>query len=255
MPERTEGSVMTSLGELRAIERARQAEESAAVQAAIDAKRSERERAEQAARDAEAAWQTAEREAKLQAELAREEAERKARLEIEAAEAAERARHQIALDARRIDEELAIQRELARRQRPRWMMAVTGVAITAALGLGWFAASAGNKADRAQEARAMALAAKANAQHDAETARQQAERLARDNQSLEDRLGSAIQRVEAAQAAGHERAEQERRRADQRRAFEQQQAEQLREQARLHQQRLQPIKISDDCLTNALCKK
>src|SRR6185436_16701817 len=99
---RTEGSLLASLCELRAIEHQRVADERAAVEAAAQARRHEQETRERLARDAETARLAAERDAQLAIEQARADAEREARLRLEAAHAAETARQQIALDHQRL---------------------------------------------------------------------------------------------------------------------------------------------------------
>jgi hypothetical protein len=251
--ERIEGSVATSLGELRAIEQQRRADEQAAREAEIKARHDERERALRAAREAETAWMAAERDARIAAETARADAERKARLEIEAAEAAERARHLIALEERRFGEELALRREIVRRQRPRWMLAVTGVALSVAIGLGWVAASAGYKADAAQQERVRAEAAKAKAIDEAHDAQAAVEQLEHDLASMQGKVGQAIRVVEDAQADANRRAEQDRREAEHRKDLEAKQERQKRDQDRLRRERQAPIKISEDCLRNAVC--
>src|ERR1041384_2324013 len=126
MDVRSEGSLVASLGELRAIEDQRIADERAGGRGRGGRQpRREVEAARLAAvREAEAARLAAVREAELAAERERAAAEREVRLRIEAEEAAARARHQIALDQQRLVEEIALRREVARRQRPRWMIAV-----------------------------------------------------------------------------------------------------------------------------------
>ncbi|HET9624748.1 MAG TPA: hypothetical protein VFP84_25450, partial [Kofleriaceae bacterium] len=150
---------------------------------------------------------------------------------------------------------VAIQREQARRQRPRWMIAVTGAAIAAVIGLGWAALGAMRDAEAAHAARDHALAATATAHQDAEAAHAVADQLARDNQALSERLGSAIQRAEDRQAAREAADASARKRDEQRRAFEAQAAATARAQEQLRQERRKPITISDDCLKNAICTK
>jgi hypothetical protein len=156
---RSEGSLVTSLAELRALELERQAEERAASEAAVAARRREREAAEQAAQDAEAARIAAER----AAEQASAAAKREARLQIEKLEATERARRLVALEEHRVAEELALQREAALRQRPRWLLTLTALAVAASAWLGWFAIDCRRDATAAADDRDRALTSQAEA--------------------------------------------------------------------------------------------
>jgi hypothetical protein len=157
---RLEGSVMTSLAELRSIEEQRMAAERAARIADEEARVRAKAAAEQAVLDAEAKRIADERAAALAIEHARVAAEREARMKVEAAEAVERARHQAALDEARLAQEMEIARELALRTKPKWMLAVTVGAVLLASALTWFAIdrmSAADEADRiAEQARGAA---------------------------------------------------------------------------------------------------
>lgn len=146
---RIEGSVMTSLAELRQIEEQRLLSERQSRIAEEEARVMAKAAAEQAIRDAEAKRIADERAAALAIEEARVTAEREARMRVEAAEAAERARHQAALDEQRLAQEMEIARELARRTKPKWMLAVTVGAVLAASGLTWFAIDRMRAADDA----------------------------------------------------------------------------------------------------------
>jgi len=130
---------MASLSELRDIEQQRIADEHAAIEHARMAEIEARRAAEQARIDAEQARIRDEREALLRIEQARLDAEREARMRVEAAEAAERMRAQAELEQRRLDEEMAIRRAEVLQKRPRWMVAVTAIAVVAAVVLIWVA--------------------------------------------------------------------------------------------------------------------
>jgi DNA repair exonuclease SbcCD ATPase subunit len=252
---RIEGSVLTSLSELRAIERQRLADEIAAVEAAVQAKRRERELAERTAREAEAARVAAEREARVAAEIARADAERQAQLQRDAIEAAERARHLIALEERRFGEEMALQREIARRQRPRWMIAVTGLAVIAAIGLGWFSVEQGRVAAAARAARENAIAAQTQAQRDARDARATAEVLAHSFDDLQHKVATAIQQVSDSQREAAARDAADRELAFQRSQAELKKQQRQLEQAREDAKRKGGVQISDECLHNAVCRE
>lgn len=196
---RSEGSLVTSLAELRAIELERQTEERAAAEAVAAARQREHDAAAQAARDAVAARIAAERAAELAAEQARAAAERDARLEVERTEAVERARRMVALEEHRLAEELALQREVAQRQRPRGLMAVSAAALAAAAWLGWFALDCRRDAAAAAQARDRAIAAQAQAGGDARDARAVIDLRDRELAALRTALAAANHRATEAE--------------------------------------------------------
>jgi len=250
---RAEESLLTSLRELRAIEDQRITDEHAAREAAFQAKRAAREAAEQAARDAEAAEHRARHDAERAAAEAREAAERAARLAAETAQAAERARAQIALDHHRLTEEHALRREVARRQRPRWMLAVTALSLGAAIALGGFAAARGRDAGEARAARDHAVAARRQAQDDARAALQALDRLTQQLADLQAHIAQGLHRLEIVKTEIERRdamAALERLRQQHAR-LEHERIERIDDLRRTERRR--PIKISDDCLRNALC--
>lgn len=246
---------MVSLRELRAIEHQRLADEHAAVEAALEAKRRDRESAARVAREVAEARIAAERSAQLASEAARGEAEREARLRIEAMEAAERARHLIALEARRLDEELALRREVARRQRPRWMIALTGLAVAAAVGLGWFAAMRQRESAAAERARAAAEAAQVEARKDARDAEIEMEQLARELAALDARVAATIKRVIEAQTRAELQAASDALLEERRQQAAIRERQRRREEERRKQEREAPVTISPDCLNNAVCRE
>ncbi|CAN5456258.1 hypothetical protein BH11MYX1_BH11MYX1_34140 [soil metagenome] len=179
---RPETSIVTSLDELRSLhlqrlenERARDAREQLAT---VEATRT-REAAARASADVKV---REERAALLALETARAAAEREARLRIEVGEAAERARHQGELDAERQRHELEIRREEARRRRPRWMIAVTALAVCGGLALAYVAVGAARDANAAHE---RTIAAEQRAREAKESARQSEAQLAAMSTDLE----------------------------------------------------------------------
>jgi hypothetical protein len=251
---RTEGSLVASLIELRAIEDQRLEDERAAIETAAAARRTEREARERAARDAEAARLAAERAAQVAADQARRDAEREARLRIETAEAAERARALVALEHERSMAELAVRREVALRQRPRWMIAVTALACSAALAAGWLAR------DRAQSA-ATAAAARDRAVVDRDRADQHAREAIADRDDLARQLAALGADVQAAIARGKATQDEIDRRAStdrllrlQRRQAELAEQARLRDEERKRGDRLRPVVIPAGCLSAAICK-
>ena len=251
---RTEGSLLASLSELRAIEHQRLAEERAAIEAALQAKRNERAAAEQAAREAAAARIAAERDAALAAEAARAEAERQARLHIEAIQAAERARLQAALEERRLGEEMALRREVAMRQRPRWMIVLTAGAVACALGLGGFALERQHESTLTRQAHDRAQRAKAEADAAAREAQEALDKLNRELGDLETKVAEAIERMRIAQTEAARRAALDNLRQLQRHEAEIQEQQRQREVERKRKERAAGVTIPPDCLNNAICK-
>jgi hypothetical protein len=251
---RKEESLLASLSELRAIEHQRLADERAATLAAMQAKRDQREATARAARDAEAAQLAAERAAQLAAAQAHAAAERQARLQVEAVEAAERARHQAALDERRLGEEIALRREVAQRQRPRWMIAVTSVAVVAALGLTGFAVERQHASSMARQARERAALAQARAEQAAREAEASLDQLARDLRELQGKSDAAMQRMALAQSDADRRAAQDSLREAQRRQAELKAQQRQRDEDRKRKERVDGVRISQDCLNNVICK-
>jgi uncharacterized protein (UPF0335 family) len=254
MDVRSEESLLTSLSELRAIEAQRIADERAACDAAERARREARQAEEQRARDAEAARLAAARDAELAAEHARAAAEREARLRIEAAEAAERARHQVALDQQRLVEELALRREVARRQRPRWMIALTATAVTAAIALGAVALHSRRASADAQQRSAATLERCDRAEQQSRALAAELEQLSRDLAGLGRDIAAAIDAARIAQGDADRRAAQERllRGRRRQREIEDQRLQRARELER--QERIRGVKL-DDCLHDAVCRE
>src|SRR6185312_14933614 len=147
--EKRENSVLFSLRELRQIEESRVQEEEHAVRSAEEARIRAKEEAERKVRDAEEAKIREERDHQRSIEEARVAAEREARMRVEAGEAAERQRNQAALEQQRLQQEMELRRAEVAKKRPTWMLAVTGFAIVAAIGLIFFAIQRKQAADEA----------------------------------------------------------------------------------------------------------
>ncbi|HSD89195.1 MAG TPA: hypothetical protein VLB44_16820 [Kofleriaceae bacterium] len=191
MAQRIETSIITSLSELREIEKQRIADEQAAVERARTAEIEAKRAAEQAERDADEARKRAEREEIIKIQLAQAEYERQARLRVQAAEATERARLQAELDAQRMQAELELRREEVARKRPTWMIAVTGVAFVASVALGAFAIERSRETDRAEQAARVAELQKEQAKRDAEEAQRGLDKLKQDSAELDARISNA----------------------------------------------------------------
>ena len=197
---------MTSLAELKSIEQQRMADERASViradeirrHAAAEVERTAREEAERKVRE--------ERESLLAIEQAKVTAERELRLRFEQAEQAERARQQIALEQERHQQEMALRKAEVAKKRPKWMMAVTGLALSLAAVLVAMTINAIGHSDDAEEAKTRSDAVAANARLEADKMRDELNRLESNLHDLDGKVDLAIQRVAAAQTAAEARA-------------------------------------------------
>lgn len=194
-----ESSVLFSLHELRAIEQQRVADEHAAIVREREAQAAAKAAAERAAREAEEARIAAERDEAMRIERARADAERELRLQIESKEAAERARLAAALEHERMQQELELRRQEILQKRPRWMLAVTGCAVAAAIALTWFGIDRMRDAAAARGAEEMAIAAKEKSKQDAAEAQKKLGEMRAELHALEGKVDSATQALEVAQ--------------------------------------------------------
>jgi len=147
---------MTSLHELRVIEQQRIADERAARERAREAEEATVKAAEAARLAQIAARDQAERDERLRIEEARVAAEREARLRVEAHEASERARLAAHLEQERMAQEMELRRADIAKRRPRWMIAVTVIALAGGVGFAALAVDRMHEADAAQQAKAQA---------------------------------------------------------------------------------------------------
>lgn len=182
---------MTSLDELRAIHTQRIADERATFEAERVALVERRRRAELEAMTATDAKLREEREAQLRIEEARVAAERAARMTLEAMEAAERTRFAAELAAQRQAQELELRREEVANKRPRWMIAVTTIAVAAGIMLGYFAVQSSHAADEASDQRAVAERQKQQAHQEAQAARHQLATIEKDLDTAHAKLQQA----------------------------------------------------------------
>ncbi len=185
---------MASLSELRAIHAERIDDERRAFEHQRQAEAGARHAAEQAARVAAETRVREQRDAELRLQEARVTAEREARLSVEKHEAAERARHDGELAAQRQHQELELRRAAVAKQRPRWMIVVTGLAVCAGFGLAYVAVRAAHEADAASEQRRLAETEKQRAHEQAAEAQAQLASMIADLDTANDRL-SALQRA------------------------------------------------------------
>jgi colicin import membrane protein len=249
---RFEGSLMTSLAELKNIEHQRVADERAAVvraeearvQARLDAERRTKEEAEAKAR--------AEYEAQLAIERAKVEAEREARLRIEATEAAEAARQRMLLEQERSQQEMALRRAEVAKKRPTWMVALTAFALVAAAVLVVFTVRAFTESDKSDEARVIAENKAHQAEIDAENSRIELEKITQNLKDLDGKVTVALANLEKARdKASKDAAEKEIRRLRDQQIKDQQRQADLQRQREL-QKRLDGVKKV--CDSGAICK-
>lgn len=196
---RIESSIMSSLSELRAIHHQRIEDERTSFERDQVAQLEARRAADAAVRAEAEAKVKEERAELLRIEEARVAAEREARLKLEAADAAERARHVAELETQRQLQEMELRRAEIAKKRPKWMVAVTAVAVAAGLGLGYLAIQSARDADAASEKRQIAERQKEQAKKDAAESRAQ---LAVIEKSLDDtsaKLGDLTQALAVAQ--------------------------------------------------------
>src|SRR3569623_1432953 len=197
--EKREISVLFSLRELRQIEESRVQEEEHAVHNTKEERRLAKEAAERKIREAEEAKIREERDHQRSIEEARVAAEREARMRVEAGEAAERQRNQAALEQQRLQQEMELRCAEAAKKRPTWMLAVTGFAIVAAIGLIFFAIHRKNAADEADRQAELDRKAKEEAVKVAADAQEKVERIQHDLDDLNDKITKAVDAVATAQ--------------------------------------------------------
>jgi len=196
---RIESSIMSSLSELKAIHHERIADEQASFERARMAEIEARRAAEDAVRAAADAKLREEREARVRIEEARVAAEREARLKLEAAEAGARARYAAELEQQRQLQETELRRAEIAKQRPKWMIAVTGVAIAAGLALGAFAIQSARDAAAARDQQAIADHEKQVAKDQAAQARIELEGLEKTMDASDAKLVALTKSLQLAQ--------------------------------------------------------
>ncbi|HUS29585.1 MAG TPA: hypothetical protein VMZ53_13825 [Kofleriaceae bacterium] len=253
MRDRIETSIMTSLSELRDIEKQRIADERNAAERARNAEIEAKRAAEQAKVDAEEARKRAEREEIIKIQLAQAEREKQARLRVEAAEAAERARLAAELEAQRMAAEVELRREEVARKRPTWMVAVTAVAFVASIGLGVFAYNRAQDTAKAEQAARAAQLRQEQARQDAAEAQRGLDKLKLESDERAKRVAALeleLQgKIDAAKAE-----EIKKKLADEKKAEDAAKHEAwLLEQKRLSDERNRPVDVSN-CVGQVVCK-
>jgi colicin import membrane protein len=253
-PEKRESSVLFSLRELRQIEESRVQEEEHAVRSAEEARIAAAQEAERRRRDAEEAKARAEREELLRIETARENADREARTRVESAEAMERQRAQAALEQQRLHHEMELRRAEVAKKRPTWMLAVTGLALVAAIGLIFFAVQRKRESDAAAAVAQKAEEEKQKAIEIAQEAQQKFAQVARDLQEQEGRVSAAESAVKSAQTDADRRAAQSNLEKLRQQKIELEQRNAAAKAAADKAERAKGVHLSKECLENPLAK-
>ena len=175
-------------------------------------------------------------------------------MRVEAAEAAERARQQAALEQQRLQQEMELRRAEVAKKRPTWMLAVTGIALVAAVALVFFAIQKMRASEEDKEAKARAEQVAAQAKKDAEEAKEAVARLERESEDLKTKMDQATDLLAAAQTQADRDAANSKLRAlrEQRAEMERRIAEAKAKAARA--ERLKGVKIDQKCLDNPLAK-
>lgn len=150
--------------------------------------------------------------------------------------------------------EIALRREVALRQRPRWMIAVTAIACCAALAMGGIAYDRHQVAAAAAAARDRAIEDRAHADEHARQATVDRDDLARQLAALAAQTEDAIARGKAARDEAEHRVAQDRLLRLQRQQAELVEQARRRDEERRLQERRRPVVIPAACLTGAICK-
>jgi hypothetical protein len=252
--EKRENSVLFSLRELRQIEESRVQEEEHAVRSAEEERRIAREAAEAKVRDAEESKIREERDHQRSIEESRVAAEREARMRVEAGEAAERQRNQAALEQQRLQQEMELRRAEVAKKRPTWMLAVTGFAIVAAIGLIFFAIQRKNAADEADKQAEIDRRAKEVAVKVAAEAQEKVEKIQHDLDDLTDKITNAVDAVATAQNDADRSSARQKLAQLQKEQMEMRQRAADAKAAAAKAERARGVHTSAECLANPLAK-
>jgi hypothetical protein len=253
-PEKRENSVLFSLRELRNIEENRVKEEEHAVRSAEEARAAAAQEVERRRREAEEAKLRAEREEILRIETVRENAEREARMRVESAEAMERQRNQAAIEQQRLQHEMELRRAEVAKKRPTWMLAVTGFALVAAVGLIFFALASIRDSREAARAKEKAEQIAQQAVQESKEATERVEQLDRDMKLQNEQLAAADRAVKSAQTDADRKAALANLAKLSQQKFEMEQRIQAAKSAAAKAQRAKGVHLSKECLENPLAK-
>jgi len=196
----------------------------------------------------------AERDEVLRIETARENAEREARMRVESAEAMERNRVQAALEQQRLQQEMELRRAEVAKKRPTWMLAVTGVALVAAIGLNRHCVAGVAAQDRVGRGRGDREGRKEQGRGAGPGGQDRVNKLASDIKEQDDRLNSAEVALKTAQTDADRRAAQSNLDKLRQQKFEMEQRIQAAKNAAAKAERAKGVHLSKECLENPLAK-
>jgi hypothetical protein len=175
-------------------------------------------------------------------------------MRVESAEAAERQRQQAALEQSRLQQEMELRRAEVAKKRPTWMLAVTGIALVAAVGLVFFAVQRMRASDEAEVAKVKAEQIAIQATKDAKEAQEAVDRLQKDAEAMSKKVDTAVDALASAQSQADRDSAKAKLDQLRREKYEMDQriAEAKAKAARA--ERLKGVKISKECLDNPLAK-
>jgi hypothetical protein len=151
-------------------------------------------------------------------------------------------------------QELELRRAEVAKKRPTWMVVVTAVALVAAAVLVWFAVESQHASQQAADDRAQAELEKKQAQDRADEAQHRLATIDGELAELSVRVDRAVKAVEDARtAAEREVAAVNLKKERERQAALRADAEKARLAAE-RKERLDGVKLSDECLHSSLCK-
>lgn len=252
--DKRENSVLFSLRELRQIEETRVREEAHAVRSAEEARIQQQQDAERRVREAEEAKIRAERDHQRSMEEARVAAEREGRLRVEAAEAAERQRQHAALEQQRLAGEMELRRAEVAKQRPTWMLVVTGVALLGIVVAGFVVVQKISERNAAAENEKIAKAKADQAIKDANDAKEKLAKIEHDLDELNGKISTAVNAVADAQNDADRARAKSQLAALQREQYEMKQRAAAAKAAADKAERAKGVHTSAECLANPLAK-
>jgi len=161
---------------------------------------------------------------------------------------------QAALEQQRLQQEMELRRAHVAKTRPTWMLAITGVALVAAIGLIFFAVQRKRESDAAAVAAQQAEEAKNKAEAVAKEAQDRVDQLSRDLKEQDDRLTAADAAVKAAQTDADRKSAQANLDRLRQQKFEMEQRIQAAKNAAAKAERAKGVHLSKECLENPLAK-
>jgi hypothetical protein len=153
-----------------------------------------------------------------------------------------------------MQQEMELRRAEIAKKRPTWMLAVTGLALVAAVGLIFFAINRMRESDAAGEAKRKAEAAAAQAVKDAQDAKDKLDTIMKQLDDLDTKVGQAVSAVADAQNDADRASAKAKLIALQKEQYEMKQRAAAARAAADKAERLKGVKISKECMDNPLAK-